>query len=140
MSRQPHQRRRWGQTQEDRERAAKRAREEARHAAEAFLLGADEYTFALIERFGIPAVRRQLAENEEAYRKERQQVERMHTRRTFADALKLAKGRFSPANTSAAPSFRIVLYLDADAERRVRAERELAALGVLADYERNGDG
>jgi len=131
--RQPHQRRRWGQTEEDRERALQRAREEARRAAEAFLLGADTYTFGLIERFGIPAVRQQLAANEEAYRAEGQRKEREHVRRTFADALRLAR-------RDDAPAFRIVLYLDADAKRRVRAERDLAALGILADYEQNGGG
>lgn len=84
-------RRRWGQTKEDRERAAERDRREARLAAEQFLLGADAYTLALIEQFGIPAVRRQLAENVEAYRAEVEKMQQEHARRTMADALKIAR-------------------------------------------------
>ena len=128
-------RRRWGQTEEDRERAAERARREARLAAEQFLLEADTYTFALIERFGIPAVRRQLAENVDAYRAEMQRVQREHARRTMADALKVAAAHPSP-------SFRIVLH-SGECERwrtdeyrqdvaawRKRAVSDLAKLGI----------
>jgi hypothetical protein len=97
------QRRRWGQTEEDRQRAAERARREARLAAEAFLLGADAYTFYLIERFGIPAVRRQLAENVDAHRAEMQRAQREHARRTMADALKIARKHPPYVNPNSGP-------------------------------------
>jgi hypothetical protein len=132
------------------EAAQRRAREEERRAAEAFLLGADDYTFALIERFGIPAVRRQLALNAEARIEEGERVAREHVRRTFADALALAAKHPSP-------SFRVVLYTEerdawrrhsplgdrceprvynqrSPEVRRRQAERELRKLGVAVEY------
>jgi transposase len=136
--RQSHQRRRWGQTEEEREQAAERARLEAVRALEAFVASADEHTRALIEQFGASAVRAQRAENEAADAKERQQAERQQARRTMADALALAR-----ANPS--PSFRIVLYTerrrdffgipDVPAEvRRKRTLADLEKLGIAVEY------
>jgi hypothetical protein len=129
-------RRRWGQTEEDRERAAERARREARLAAETFLLEADAFTFALIERFGIPAVRRQLAENVEAYRAECERARREHARRTMADALKVAAAHPSPSfrimlHSGECERWRTAEYRSDVAARRKRAGSDLAKLGCL---------
>lgn len=112
------------------------------------MLGADAYTVALIERFGIPAVRGQLAANVEDYRADVVRMQREHTRRMMADALALAK--------APAPSFRVALYSEeqqgweahraryeqclpgervrpAD-KRRKQALAELAKLGMAVEY------
>ena len=131
-------RRRWGQTEGERARAAQKAACEVARERGAFIMEADEHRLALIERFGVTALRAQLAENASAYRKEVQGMQREHARRTMADALVLARERPSP-------SFRIVFYAEprrdwfgradtpADVRRR-RAHADLAKLGLPVEY------
>jgi len=142
---------RYRETEEERRLAEQRAKWEAARELGAFLMEADEYRLDLIEQFGVTALRALLAENATAYRKECERVQREHTRRTMADALKLAQAH-------PAPSFRIVLYTEergwrwsggctvlgdscmnteyatSFATRRKRALADLTKLGVPVEY------
>jgi|GEM_PF-2950238 len=149
-------RRRVSQQQRDREfqrqvaeQKARREFEEERAAFGAFIMEADEHRLALIERFGVTALRGQLAENREAYRKETREWQRRHVRETLALALKCAQ-------KGPAPSCRVVLYSEERQgweakraryekclpgervrpanRRRKQALAELAKLGIAVEY------
>ena len=140
------------------EQRAERAKREAIRERGAFIIEADEYTLALIEQFGVTALRGQLAENDAAYRQEMRRWQQQHVRETLAEALKAARKR-------PAPSFRIVLYTEErqgwearrvtyepclpgervrpTSVRRRRALADLAKLGLAVEYvnpNESGDG
>jgi hypothetical protein len=98
----------------------------------AFIMEADEHRLALIERFGVKALRNQLAENRDAYRRETRRWQHQQARQTMQEALRLAARRPPP------PSLRIVLY----APHR-RAVADLGKLGIPVEYatpNASGDG
>lgn len=89
----------------------------------AFIMEADEHRLDLIERFGVKALRNQLAENREAYRRETKRWQEHHARQTMRDALALARKAPVPASCC------IVLY-----KEHRRALAELAKLGIPVKY------
>jgi hypothetical protein len=133
------------------EQRARRAYLAEREAFGAFIMEADEHRLALIEQFGATAVRGQLAENREAYRKETERWQQQQARETFALALRCAQKR--PAVRG-----RVVLYSEergwrwsggrtplgdpcmnreygpAFGTRHKRAIAELAKLGIPVEY------
>jgi hypothetical protein len=73
------------------EQHARRQVEESMREFGAFIMEADEDLLALIERFGVKAVRGQFAENRETYRRETKSWQQGHARQTMRDALKVAQ-------------------------------------------------
>jgi hypothetical protein len=127
---------------------AERARRDGLREFGALLMSADEHTLALIEQFGMTALRAQWAENAKAYQQEVERMQRTRIRRAFADALALAQ-------ESAPVSARFVLYTesrrwwsptnvlgqpcmsghhDRPEVARERARAELAKLGIDVEY------
>lgn len=146
MSRRPsvqRQQREWEQRVA--EQKAERARREAIAELGRFSIDADEHRLALIEQFGVSALRTQWEENRKAGAAGAQE----HTRRGMADTLALAA-------KSNGHSARFVLYSEprryggrtvlgdagmgieytprSPAVRRRQAERELRKLGIQVEY------
>jgi hypothetical protein len=73
------------------EQSARRQIEESWREYGAFIMEADEHLLDLIERFGVKALRNQLGENRDEYRRETKRWQQQHARHTMADALKVAR-------------------------------------------------